>query len=80
MLGNTGDTKAENLASLIARNGLRAPLFIGDTEGDRHAAEANGVRFVHAAYGFGDVARCDHRIDRFADLAALVVGYRSSSA
>jgi phosphoglycolate phosphatase len=71
--GNTGDTKAENLAALIARNRLGAPLFVGDTEGDREAAEANGVRFVHATYGFGDVARCEYRIDRFADLAALVV-------
>lgn len=70
--GNTGRSKAENLGTVIARNHLRQPLFVGDTEGDRAAAAANGVRFVFASYGFGTASVCDHRIDRFADLAALV--------
>jgi phosphoglycolate phosphatase len=70
--GNTGDTKAANLGSVIARNRVGTPLFVGDTEGDRAAADANGVRFVHVTWGFGDVARWDHRIDRFAEIVALV--------
>jgi phosphoglycolate phosphatase len=70
--GNTGATKAENLGAVIARNRLRAPLFVGDTEGDRSAADSNRVGFVYASYGFGTVARYDHRIDRFADVAALL--------
>lgn len=70
--GNTGKTKEKNLASVIARNGLRAPWFIGDTEGDRLAARENGVRFAHAAYGFGSVADCDARIERFAEIEALL--------
>lgn len=70
--GNTGRTKADNLAAVIARNRLRAPWFIGDTDGDRSAADANGVRFVYASYGYGEAARFDHRIDRFADLALLL--------
>ena len=72
--GNTGATKAENLGMVIARNRLHRPVFVGDTEGDRAAAEANRVRFVHVTWGYGDVARCDHRIDRFADLATLLDG------
>jgi phosphoglycolate phosphatase len=70
--GNTGQTKAENLARVIRRNGLRAPWFIGDTEGDRVAARANGVHFVHAAYGFGTVADCDASIREFAEIARLL--------
>jgi phosphoglycolate phosphatase len=70
--GNTGATKAENLRAVIARNRLRAPLFVGDTEGDRSAADANRIGFVYASYGYGTVDRWQHRIDRFADLAALV--------
>jgi phosphoglycolate phosphatase len=70
--GNTGRTKAENLGAVIARNELRAPLFVGDTEGDRSAAVANGVRFVHATWGYGAVAEPDHRVDRFADVASLI--------
>jgi phosphoglycolate phosphatase len=70
--GNTGRTKAENLGAIVARNRLRAPFFIGDTEGDRSAAEANGVPFVHVTWGFGDVARPDFRVDRFEEIARLV--------
>jgi phosphoglycolate phosphatase len=70
--GNTGATKAENLRAVIARNRLRAPLFVGDTEGDRGAAVANGVAFVYASYGYGMVDRYDHRIDRFADVVTLL--------
>ncbi len=70
--GNTGASKADNLRAIVARNRLSRPLFVGDTEGDRAAAEANGIPFVHVTYGFGTVARCDHRIDRFAELATLL--------
>ncbi len=70
--GNTGGTKAENLAAVIGRNGLVAPLFVGDTDGDREAAEANVVPFVYASYGFGRVARWAHRIDRFEELVGLL--------
>jgi phosphoglycolate phosphatase len=70
--GNTGQNKAENLGRVMRRNGLRTPWFIGDTEGDRAAARENGVRFAHAAYGFGSVADCDATIREFAEIARLV--------
>jgi len=70
--GNTGASKADNLRSIVARHGLAHPLFVGDTEGDRAAAEANGIPFVHVTYGFGTVERWDHRIDRFEELAGLL--------
>jgi phosphoglycolate phosphatase len=70
--GNTGRAKADNLAAVIGRNRLRAPWFVGDTDGDRDAADANGVPFVYASYGYGEAARWDHRIDRFGDLTALL--------
>ncbi len=70
--GNTGATKAENLGAVIARNRLRAPLFVGDTEGDRSAADANGVRFVHVGWGYGTVDRCHRRIHHFAELGSLL--------
>jgi phosphoglycolate phosphatase len=72
--GNTGDTKTDNVRALVERNRLRTPWLVGDTEGDAEAARANGIAFVFASYGFGRVASFDHRIDRFADLAALVSG------
>jgi phosphoglycolate phosphatase len=51
--GNTGRPKPENLRDLIARNALSRPWFIGDARSDQLAAEACGVPFVHASYGFG---------------------------
>jgi phosphoglycolate phosphatase len=70
--GNTGETKGENLRAVVDRNRLWTPWFVGDTEGDRKAARENGVRFAHAAYGFGTVADCDARLDAFGDVARLV--------
>lgn len=70
--GNTGKTKRENLASVIARNGLRAPWFIGDTESDWRAARDNGVRFAHAAYGFGKVPDSDATLRAFGEISRLL--------
>jgi phosphoglycolate phosphatase len=67
--GRTGQSKAENLAALIRRNRLAAPWFVGDTEGDEAAAQASGVPFLHAAYGFGAASR---PIARCADFGAIV--------
>jgi phosphoglycolate phosphatase len=69
--GNTGNHKAANLGALIARNDLRSAWLVGDTEGDYEAASENGVRFVHAGYGFGGVSGCDARIEDFSELLEL---------
>lgn len=66
--GNTGRTKPENLAQLIARNHLTTPWFIGDTPGDLQAARACSVPFIHASYGFADVPESDLRLQTFLDL------------
>ena len=72
--GNTGKSKTENLRSLIQRNGLRRPIFVGDTEGDRVAAEACGVPFVHVTYGFGQCEEAAHRVTAFRELVDLIEG------
>lgn len=66
--GNTGKPKPDNVRSLIARNGLKAPWLVGDTNGDREAALANGAPFVYAAYGFGTCDDFALRIERFGEL------------
>jgi len=70
--GNTGQTKAQNVRAVIDRNRLWSPWFIGDTEGDRAAARDNGVRFAHAAYGFGTVTDSDARLEAFTDVLRLL--------
>lgn len=70
--GDTGETKAENLRRVLARNGFRKAWFVGDTEGDRVAARANGVRFAHACWGYGAVAEADRVLAAFGEVEALL--------
>ena len=70
--GSTGLGKAENLALLIRRHGLRAPVYVGDTESDERSALEAGCRFIHAAYGFGGARTPDAVIDSPAELCALL--------
>ena len=53
--GNTGLTKAENIALVVKRHGLKKPVYVGDTALDHASAQGAGVPFIHAAYGFGKV-------------------------
>ena len=69
--GRTGRPKAENIRAVAARNGLRRPVYVGDTQGDYKAASAAGVPFLHAAYGFGAVEGVP-AIGSLAELPALL--------
>ncbi len=73
-LGNTGWSKTENLRTVIARNGLSTPLFVGDTTGDEKAAMDNDVPFAFASYGFGKCSNMILTLDTFQQLADLLVG------
>ena len=63
MWGRTMLPKGENIKLVMERNGVSDAAYIGDTDGDRAAAEQAGIPFIHAAYGFGAV-----------DTAAAVIG------
>ena len=62
--------KADNIRDIVARHGLRAPVYVGDTPGDLAASRAAGVPFVFATYGFGQVteAEAPARIAQLRDL------------
>ena len=70
--GRTGKNKAENIALVVARNGMKHPLYIGDTQGDYNAASAAGVPFLHAAYGFGSIDREVPFVEQFSAIPAAV--------
>lgn len=53
--GNTGLTKAENIALVVKRHGLKKPVYVGDTALDHKSAAEAGVPFIFASYGFGTV-------------------------
>jgi phosphoglycolate phosphatase len=69
--GRTGLTKGENIKLIMERNQLKAPVYIGDTEGDRKAALDAGIPFVYAKYGFGEVKKHDYVIESFGELLEL---------
>lgn len=70
--GSTGLNKAENIALICRRHGLKKPLYIGDTAGDEKSARAARCSFVHAAYGFGEVEAPDAVINSPAELLAVI--------
>lgn len=53
--GHTGLPKSENIKLVVERNGLKNPVYVGDTALDYASAKEAGVPFLHAAYGFGTV-------------------------
>jgi phosphoglycolate phosphatase len=76
--GNTGRTKAENLAGLLRRNRIAQALLVGDTAGDQQAARAVGIPFLHAAYGFGSAEAPDLRCEDFGQVVRACQAWPST--
>ena len=72
--GSSGMGKADNIRLICERNGLEAPLYIGDTAGDEKSAREAGCCFVHAAYGFGKAESPDAVLTSPCEFAALIRG------
>lgn len=70
--GRTRVSKGESNKILIERNGLRNPVYVGDTSGDLQSAIDAGIDFIYAAYGFGQVEEYSDRIDKFSDLIKIL--------
>lgn len=69
--GNQGKPKDENIKLIIQRNNLKAPVYVGDTQGDYEACQKAGVPFVWAAYGFGKPDAYVPKIEKFSELKDL---------
>lgn len=72
--GNTRLTKDENIRLIVKRNGLKNPVYVGDTQGDYDACKKAGVPFIWAAYGFGKPEDDGYysKIEQFSELEALL--------
>lgn len=68
----TGLGKAENIRLVMERNHIDKAVYIGDTAGDKKAAELAGVPFIYASYGFGDVKDAQRKIDSLRELPAVL--------
>ncbi|MBE6759427.1 MAG: HAD family hydrolase [Ruminococcaceae bacterium] len=72
--GNTLLPKADNIRLVVERNGLVAPVYVGDTAMDASSAAEAGVPFIWASYGYGDVTEYAARAERPADLPGICAG------
>lgn len=63
-------TKAEMLLTLLREQHLSptTTVMLGDTPEDAHAAQANGLDFVFASYGYGEMPDAARRITKLAEL------------
>lgn len=68
--GRTDRPKAENIALVVEKYGLKNPVYVGDTALDAKSAAQAGVPFIHANYGFGKVEDVP-QLEALADLPAL---------
>lgn len=51
--GRTKKSKAKNILSVVKRNNLYSPVYIGDTGQDQIAATEANIKYIHVNYGFG---------------------------
>ncbi len=72
MSGRTGMPKWDNIRLIIERNALAKAVYVGDTDGDRKAANLAGIPFIFAAYGFGSVSDPDGVIHEISELPACL--------
>ncbi len=69
--GDSGMSKGQNNLLLMRREGLKNPVYVGDTEGDRNSAVEAGIPFIFCTFGFGNV-QCEHNIDKLSELPGLL--------
>ncbi|MGN1025430.1 MAG: HAD family hydrolase [Faecousia sp.] len=69
--GDTGTDKGTTIRTLMEKFNISSAAYVGDTEGDRQAAEKAGIDFLWAAYGFGKVTSYTEKLDSPMDLIKL---------
>ncbi len=72
--GNNDLPKSENIKLICKRNNIDVAeaVYVGDIQGDYDASMAAGVKFIHAAYGFGTINADVPKIDTFSELIERV--------
>lgn len=70
--GNNGLKKGDNIRKIVQRNKLTEAVYVGDIQGDYDASMEAGVKFIHAAYGFGAVKQPVPAIHSFAGLSEIL--------
>ena len=77
--GSSGVDKARMLLDLRGRHDLVRPVYVGDIQGDREAAEEAGMEFAFVTYGFGETDAPSLSFDSFGELAEHFAGCEAGS-
>lgn len=72
--GNNSMNKGYNIGLVVNRNHLDDAVYVGDIQGDYDSSKEAGVKFIHAAYGFGTIADDVPKICAFSELPEAVAG------
>lgn len=72
--GNNDLPKSENIGLICKRNNIDVSeaVYVGDIQGDYDASMEAGVKFIHAAYGFGTINASVPKISTFSELTGAV--------
>ena len=76
--GETQTSKGQTIRTLMERNGLKDPVYVGDPQGAADACAEAGISFIFAEYGFGNVPDADMRIRRCSDLENIENIYKQT--
>lgn len=69
--GNNNKPKGDNIALIYQRNELEDAVYVGDIQGDYDSSMQAGVKFIHAAYGFGTIRESVPKINSFEELVEV---------
>lgn len=71
--GQTLTSKGQTMLRVMREYGLKAPVYVGDIQGDADACAEAGIPIIWAKYGFGTVKEPAHTVEAFKDLADLLL-------
>ncbi|WP_295771457.1 HAD family hydrolase [uncultured Mucilaginibacter sp.] len=72
--GTKGQPKFQNIIDVVNDYNLKAPVYVGDTQGDYDSATKASVPIIFATYGFGQVndGQPVAVINKFSDLVEIL--------
>ncbi|MDD6301690.1 MAG: HAD family hydrolase [Bacillales bacterium] len=70
--GDTNLPKWRNILYMKEKENIDEVIYIGDTKKDMDESFKAGVKFIHAAYGFGKIDNAQYKISSLNELPSLV--------
>ena len=70
--GDTHMDKWQNIQYLKEKENIDDVIYVGDTNKDKIESKKAGVKFIHAAYGFGQIEDDTYKIDSLNELPSMV--------